>query len=56
MRNVRIWFGGLEMTDKEVQERNCEGGFIARVYLKMQKSPKRQEKDTKGFYHRKQRE
>ena len=25
----------------------------ARVYLKTQKCPKRQEKDTKGFYHRK---
>ena len=27
-----------------------------RAYLKTQKCPKRQEKDTKGFYHRKQRE
>ena len=27
---VRIWFGGSEMTDQEAQERNCEGGFIAK--------------------------
>ena len=31
-------------------------GGLSRAYLKTQKCPKRQEKDTKGFYHRKQRE
>lgn len=27
---VRTWFGGSEITDKEAQEQNCEGGFIAK--------------------------
>ena len=51
IKNKSIWLSDLSRTNDSKELIWLKE--IIGVYLKTQKCPKRQEKDTKGFYHRK---